>query len=122
MVPRRRTRSSGADALRVWNAKTGEPLAVVAGASNVKCLAFSPNGRLLGTGLAVGKGDSPTGDVAVWDTNAWRARTVAGAHAGIVSAVAFSPDGRTLATSSTDGTTKLWNFGTLPSPVLTKDE
>ena len=58
---------------------------------------------------------SKRGDVCVWREGGQIVHLVWQAHTDDVYALAFSPDGRTLATSSWDGTIKLWNLerGTL---------
>jgi WD40 repeat protein len=65
---------------------------------------FSGDGRLLLYGDTQGR-------VWLYDTQTWkpRGRPLA-AHTGAVDTVNVSPDGRTLATTSDDGTTRLWDF------------
>jgi WD40 repeat protein len=52
--------------------------------------------------------------VSLWDTTTAEGRrlgTLTG-HKQAIWSVAFTPDGRTLATSSSDGTLRLWNLAT----------
>ncbi len=69
-----------------------------------KAVRFSGDGRLLLYGDTQGR-------VWLYDTHTWkpRGRPLA-AHTGAVDTVNLSPDGRTLATTSDDGTTRLWDF------------
>jgi WD40 repeat protein len=66
-------------------------------------VAFSPDGRRLGTG-------SQEGLITVWDVSTGRVlRTLTGHTSGVTS-VAFSPDGRRLAASSGGGVIKVWDW------------
>ena len=65
---------------------------------------FSPDGRLLVFADHEGR-------LQLFDTKTWKPRTrPVIAHRDEVLSVNFSPDSRTLATTSLDGTTRLWNL------------
>jgi WD40 repeat protein/tRNA A-37 threonylcarbamoyl transferase component Bud32 len=80
---------------RLWDARTGEPLALFQGHRMVKPLSFSPDASRLVTG-------GRDGTARIWDTTVRPAR-----HAIEVSAyvggLAVTPDGRTVATGTSDG-------------------
>jgi WD40 repeat protein len=63
---------------------------------------FTPDGRLFLYGDAAGR-------AWVFDTRTWRHGAALVGHTGPVITVNISPDGRTLATTSLDGTTRLWD-------------
>jgi WD40 repeat protein len=61
----------------------------------VKCVAFSPDGKTLATGD--GSWESP-GEVVLWDPATLKPRARLKGHSGWVESLSFSPDGKTLAT------------------------
>ncbi|MCC6285270.1 MAG: protein kinase [Phycisphaerales bacterium] len=73
-----------------------------------RCLAFSPRADALACG-----GDS--GDIVIWPIDGGRARFPARlrGHRGPVNSLAFAPGGGFLASTSDDGTLRLWNLGDL---------
>jgi WD40 repeat protein/serine/threonine protein kinase len=99
-------------AVIIWEAETGRQVQVFRGhKSQVKNVAFSPDGRL----LASGAGDlarSEPGEVMVWETANGREVFRLRVHTDSVSGVAFSPDGLHLASASHDRTVKVWEVST----------
>jgi WD40 repeat protein len=91
--------------VRMWNADTGQPLAVLTGhTAPVTSVAFSPDGHRLASGS-----DDMT--VRVWnaDTGQSIGAPLTG-HTDYVLGVVFTPDGHRLASASGDGTVRLWNI------------
>jgi WD40 repeat protein len=88
-----------------------EPKAVLqTGRAVVRCLAFSPDGRMLATGANNGRVD-------LWEVQTRKRRATFRAPDEAVFAVAFSPTGRVLAAGSgtarvADGTISLWELAT----------
>jgi len=105
----------------LWKTETGSPHMTMLGEQGghregVTCLAFDRTGEVLATGS--------------WD-NRIQLRSVESAsviatlkaHYGAVTSVVFSPNGRFMASSSRDGTVRIWNttpgdIGTEPVAVL----
>jgi WD40 repeat protein len=90
----------------IWDAATGKPLfAPLRHQGPVRALCFSPVSRSPGL-LATGSFD---GTIRLWNTangqpHGWPMR-----HPGDVTSLLFSPDGRRLASSSSAGSTRIWN-------------
>ena len=97
--------SSGeSEAIRVWDAETGELVRLLPGHSErVRGLAMSPDGRLIAS-------SSTDGSVHVWDYREGILLHSFTNHVGKwVRAVAFSPDGRQLVPAAYDGKLSVWD-------------
>jgi WD40 repeat protein len=72
---------------------------------NILSVAFSPDGKLLATGDAIG-------EIHLWQIADGKQLLTYEGHKSWVRSVAFSPNGSTLASCSSDYTVKLWNVNT----------
>jgi WD40 repeat protein len=94
---------AGPDGVEVIAVESRERVARLPAPSEARVVKYSPDGRLLVTGLV-------DGTTRFWGTDDWRQMaTPVTVGQGDVLRVEFSPDGRTLAASSVGGTVGLWD-------------
>ena len=89
---------------RIWNAKSGAPLAVLKGhTGSVNSAAWSPDGTRLAT--------TSRGDVTarIWDAQSSAPLAVLKGHTNSIDSAAWSPDGSRIVTASQDGTARIWD-------------
>jgi WD40 repeat protein len=102
--------------IAIWDPATGMLKKKIGGfAHNVVALAYSADGKLLGTA-----GGEPTveGEVKVFDTSDWKQiMDLKNGHSDTVYGLSFSPDGKLLATGSADKFVKVWE---VPSAKFVK--
>ncbi len=89
--------------VRVWDASSGECLAVLSQGAEVWDLAISPDGRQIASG---GKDHL----VKLWDIETRELKGVLAGHTDKIDALAFSPDGTRLITGDNDGHLICWNL------------
>jgi hypothetical protein len=91
--------------IRLWDARTGQPIHTFEGAFDLNRIVFSPDGSRLAAAAS-------NRTIKLWDVRTGRLiRAFAGNTAPVVGP-AFTPDGRRLASTSRDGTVKLWDVET----------
>ncbi len=95
-----RLASTGGERVKVWNPKYGCVLAEFKTNDIPRGLAFTPDGRLLASGINDGR-------IMLWDAAEQRLRAVLRGHSGIIHTVAISPDGKTLASAGSKGLVRL---------------
>jgi len=105
----KRVYSAGTDKLvRAWDAETGKELLAFEGHPDiVRCLALSPDGKVLASG---GSEDRPA--VRLWDAATGKELLTLDGHAEQVNAVAFSADGTRLASADCAGAVRVWDART----------
>jgi WD40 repeat protein len=109
--PDGRTLASGSDdnAIVLWDLVTrkpiGHPIKLDAEYSGGATVAFSPDGKILAYGVDF--------KIGLLNTGTWEpiGEPLIG-HSGTITGLSFSPDGRTLASSSADGSSRLWDVAT----------
>ncbi|MGH8886851.1 MAG: WD40 repeat domain-containing protein, partial [Egibacteraceae bacterium] len=87
---------------RVWDAEAGVELVLRGHEDWVRGVAWSPDGRCVGTA-------SGDGTARIWDAERGTELAIVGVHEDWVEDVAWSPDGRRIATASRDRTARVWN-------------
>jgi WD40 repeat protein len=95
--------------VRLWDAATGRPLAVLSHPEWVHALAFSRDCRRLLTGCGIDGMGAGHGQAQLWDVVTGKPQGAPLPHGGSVVSVAISPDGKRLLTGSRDGTARLWD-------------
>ena len=103
--------------VRLWDAASGEPIAILPAGGAVFTLAFSPGGEFLAAG------GNPDGEIRVWQVETGRPRHSARPQGSESGELAYSPDGRRFVSVSVDHTIRVWDvppakeLASLPGPV-----
>lgn len=85
--------------VRLWSASTGAPLRTFNCDTEVLCMAFRPDGRVMAVGCVNERGSSKDGTVKLWNVETGAIEGVASGDIDSHS-VSFSPDGRVFATNT----------------------
>jgi WD40 repeat protein len=92
----------------VWivDSRTGEVKQTFRGERKFRCVAFSPDGRLVAAGSGY-EGEQGSGQVMIWELATGRERSPISRHGAF--SLAFSPDSARLATGGIDQAVKIWD-------------
>jgi WD40 repeat protein len=90
--------------VKIWDAKLGELITTLKHDYIVCSLAWTSDGKQLIS--------ASYGLIRIFDTATWRLAAILGGHRSYVNAIALSRDNRLLASTSDDGTVRLWNLET----------
>jgi len=102
----RKLAAVGGRGAKLWNAITGEELAILDGHTRpTESVTFSPDGKRIATA-------SQDRTVKLWDAATGQELITLKGHSDTVHSVKFSPDAQRLVTCSADQTAKLWDAGT----------
>ncbi|MDJ0620558.1 MAG: AAA-like domain-containing protein, partial [Calothrix sp. MO_192.B10] len=87
--------------------------------ARLRDVSVSPNGQLIATATGATATGVSNNTVQIWDLKGNLLQTLKG-HSDFIWNIRFSPDGKTLASSSSDGTIRLWNVedGKLKKTIL----
>jgi WD40 repeat protein len=98
--------------LRLWDVSKGVELGSFSGVvNNVRCLAVSPDGKIMAVSHFV-EGTAPVGTLRLWNIASQKPIREFHGHAREISSVSFSADGKRLLTTSFDHTVRLWDVAT----------
>ena len=93
--------------IKFWNVKTwAEESRLADQLGTIRCLAFSPDGKILASGDTY---SFPT--VNLWDVSKQEVVFTLRGHGRSIHGLDFSPDGKLLATGAGDGLLKIWDVG-----------
>ena len=96
--------SAEGEVIRLWEAQSGREIRALAGhRSEVRSVAFSPDGKNLATG-------SDDKIVQLWQVGSGKNIRAFSGHQNTILSVAFSSDGKTLASGSSDNSVRLWQI------------
>jgi WD40 repeat protein len=87
--------------MRLWNAEAGKELSRIKW-GRAYCAAFSPDGK------RIVSGSNLDNHVSVWDIETGRELRRYEGHTDFVTSVKFFPDGKHIASTSYDGTARIW--------------
>jgi len=107
------------DEIKLWQTETTTEIASIRATAIISSIAFSPDGKFLVAGLdAAGVHPAAKNDAELYEVATRNLVRRFEGHDWGISTVTFSPSGSLLATSSSDGTVRLWDVATGRSKTL----
>ncbi len=98
--------TGGGDGMVIlWDVAQGRILRTLPSYHAVRCVAFSPDDRLLAT--------TARHVTRIWDAETWTLQAVLGAHSDRLWCVRWSPDQRWMITAAADGMVRVWRTADL---------
>ncbi|MBV9353845.1 MAG: WD40 repeat domain-containing protein, partial [Mycobacterium sp.] len=96
-------------AIRLWNARSHQTLAVATAPYKLWSVAFSPDGRHIATGTG-----AYGGELQLWDTDTLKpdGEPLIGHSGWLLYSVGFSPDGARVVSGSNDHSLRVWDIKT----------
>jgi WD40 repeat protein len=92
------------NAVKIWDAKTGELLNILKHDRRVMCLAWTSDGKKLISGSF--------DPIRIFDTATWQQIAVLEGHTQRITSISLSSNNRLLVSASWDKTARLWNLDT----------
>ncbi|KAL4911900.1 hypothetical protein BDW62DRAFT_206990 [Aspergillus aurantiobrunneus] len=99
--------------LRLWSLTTKEPLHILSEhRTGVTMVCFSSDSELLASATKFSSDNIRNWDgrIIIWDASRGQCRQILAGHSHYITSITFGPDNKSLASSSTDGTLRIWKI------------